>query len=153
MARATFDLGSKLKGIEKLLANPKPILKQIGAVMLSESQDAFRNQGFEGSKWPARQSPNVFGIIADFHMGRRKPPARRFQDRPALMDTGRLRGSISFRVVDARSVEVGTNLPYAAPQHFGLEVESKPDHRAGSAIGGCMAQGVRASSGPRRLDS
>lgn len=127
MARAEFDRGDKIRGWEKRLDNPDKALKQIGALMVAESEYAFREQGMHDKRWPERAEVNVFGIIADLTLeGRNTPPKRRFDSRPALKDTGRLARSIAFRVVSTNAVEVGTNLEYAAVHNFGGTVESKP---------------------------
>jgi phage gpG-like protein len=61
--------------------------------------------------------PNVPGIVGDLNRNM-NPPKRRFQPRPALVDTGKLRQSISFQV-GSKDVVVGTNLEYAAQQQLG----------------------------------
>lgn len=126
MARATYERGAKVRRWERKLDDPSAALKQIGALMVAESQAAFREQRFAEKAWDARAPVNVFGIIADFHQGRTKPPQRRFERRPALVDTGRLRSSISFQLRSPKVVEVGTNLDYAAAHQFGGKVKSKP---------------------------
>lgn len=118
MTRATFEQGAKLKRIGNKLVDPSKALKQIGVTMVAESQASFKAQRFGQKAWRERSKVNVFGIIADFAQGRRKPPARRFQTRPALRDTGRLANSIAFQV-KGKIVEVGTNVPYASLHNFG----------------------------------
>lgn len=125
MGRATFKRGAKIERIEANLDSPTRALKQIGAIMVAESQKAFKAQKHGDKRWRQRGKINVFGIIADFHEGRRSPPARRFERRPALRDTGRLAASIAFQLVGSNMVEVGTNLPYAAVHQTGGPVESK----------------------------
>ncbi len=125
MARE-FERGAKIERWERKLENPTDALKQIGALMVAESQRAFKLQRFGREKWKERSTPNVFGIIADFHAGKKKPPARRFESRPALRDTGALARSIAFKLAGAKVVEVGSVLPYAGTLHHGGEVESKP---------------------------
>jgi phage gpG-like protein len=125
MARATFEPGGKVSRIAMNLDRPERTLKQIGAIMVAESQAAFKAQSFGGVAWPPRAGVNIFGIIDDFASGRAKPPARRFEKRPALRDTGRLAASISFRLVGTHVVEVGTVLPYAGLHNFGGPTESK----------------------------
>lgn len=125
MPDSTFSPGAKLRRIAASLRDPSPALKQIGAMMVAESQEAFRAQSFGGVAWPGRAVPNVYGILADFDAGRKKPPERRFEARPALRDTGRLAASIAFRVI-GDVVEVGTNLEYAGVHQHGGEVESAP---------------------------
>jgi phage gpG-like protein len=118
MSRVTFEQGAKLKRINRKLTDPKDALKQIGITMVAESQASFKAQKFGRNKWRERSKVNVFGIISDFAQGRREPPARRFETRPALRDTGRLANSIAFQV-KGRAVEVGTNVPYASLHNFG----------------------------------
>ena len=120
------DRGEKLDNIDRVLRDPTTVLRQIGAVMVSESQAAFRNQRFGDVPWRERAPVNVFGLLADLAAGK-EPPARRFERRPALRDTGRLQQSIAFRILaGAAVVEVGSNLPYSGVQHRGGEVESVP---------------------------
>lgn len=123
-----FKQGAKMDRWIKALENPHKALKQIGALMVAESQSAFRNQQFGRDKWLPRSSVNVFGIISDFSKGS-TPPQRRFESRPALRDTGRLSSSITFKV-SGSVVEVGTNLDYAKVHQHGGEVESKKISKA-----------------------
>ena len=123
--RAHFRKGGKIARIEKKLTSPEVALKQIGALMVAESQRAFKEQQFGAKRWDARAPINVYGIISDFSEGKSKPPARRFEPRPALRDTGRLAASIAFKVT-GMAVEVGTNVEYAQVHQSGGEVESKP---------------------------
>ena len=125
MTKTTFKKGAKIERWEKALQSPKKALKQIGVLMVAESQDAFKDQKHGREKWEGRAPVNVYGIIADFSKGG-KPPARRFQTRPALKDTGRLSGSISFKVGGSTTVEVGSNLDYAGTHQFGGKIESQP---------------------------
>ena len=123
---ATFDPGDKMRRIGRNLVNPKAALKQIGAMMVAESQRAFKVQKRGKHKWAARAPINVYGIIADFHQGKRTPPNRRFESRPVLRDTGRLAASISFQLRGRMVVEAGTNLGYANTLHRGGKIASKP---------------------------
>ena len=118
MSRVTFEQGAKLRRVNKNLDNPTKALKQIGVTMVAESQASFKEQRFGRKAWRERSPINVFGIISDFAQGRRKPPARRFERRPALRDTGRLANSIAF-AVKGKVVEVGTTVPYASLHNFG----------------------------------
>lgn len=124
MATEEFDRGAKVRRWEKSLENPSAALKQVGLLMVSESQRAFRDQKFGGKAWRERSTPNVFGILADFAAGKSKPPGRRFEGRPAGRDTGALASSISYKLVSADTVEVGSNLPYAGKIHAGGKTES-----------------------------
>lgn len=121
-----LDPGDKIRRIEENLRNPRAALTQIGAIVLAEAQDAFKQQAWNGKAWKPRKVPNVFGIISDFYEGKTEPPARRFVDRPALRDTNRLASTLSWAVKNETTVEIGSNLPYASAHQFGKQVESKP---------------------------
>jgi len=125
MTRATFKKGNKLERWERNLENPRRALKQIGAIMVAESQRAFREQKHGRDKWDARATPNVYGIIADFAQGAKAPKARRFDSRPALKDTGRLAASIAAKVYGRSIVVVGSNLEYAGVLQEGGPIESE----------------------------
>jgi len=126
MPATNFEPGARLMRLGADLENPTRALKQIGALMVAESQRGFVDQQFGGVRWPERAPVNVFGALADFAEGRSEPKPRRFDRRPALADSGRLRGSIAWKIVGSDVVEVGTNLPYAAVHQSGGETESVP---------------------------
>lgn len=67
--------------------------------------------------------PNWPGVLADLEHGT-TPKRHRFDARPVLRDTGRLKGSIAFRLIADHTVEVGTRLPYAGVLHAGGESKS-----------------------------
>lgn len=124
--RVAFEAGAKIQRWSKALDNPVAALKQIGALGVAESRHAFREQKFGKANWEPRVVPNVFGVLADFSLqeGGTKPPKRRFEQRDALVDTGRLKKSIAYNILSKRIVEWGTNLPYAAKHITGGRVES-----------------------------
>lgn len=125
--RVKIKPGGKIERLTSNLDRPEAALKKIGALLLEQSQKAFRNQEWDGKKWPTRKVPNVFGIISDFSKsGNAKPPKRRFEKSPVLIDTGQLRRTLSMKIVGNDSVEVGSNLPYATVHNYGGPVESKP---------------------------
>lgn len=136
----SFRKGRKLERIERKVDNPQEALKQIGALMVAESQRAFKLQEFGSKKWDARAPVNVYGIIADFADGKRTPPNRRFESRPALRDTDRLVGSIAF-AVKGNTVEVGTNLDYASVHNFGGTIESKTITKSVQSLLGAWLKG------------
>lgn len=126
MTRATIDVGGKLTRMGEKLDDPAPLLKAVGVILVSESQRAFKAQMFGTRTWPARAPVNVYGLLADFAAGKRTPPARRFERRPALRDTGRLASSIAWQLVGSAVVEVGSNVEYASVHQFGGRIESVP---------------------------
>lgn len=124
----------RIREIESRFKDPSGFLKQVGFLLLSASQKAFVDQKFGSAKWPARMNPNVPGAMRDLEKGP-SIKERRFDPRPAVMDTGTLKRSLSPAVHSAlprRSapglarVTVGTTVPYAAKQHFGSAFESIP---------------------------
>jgi phage gpG-like protein len=112
----------------KLDRGPMGLLKSFGLILSRESKDAFAKQRFGSIKWPARYPDqtgaklNVAGALMDLGKGP-KIKERRFQDRPAAVDTGSLKNSIASSTdresAGVYSVKVGTVLPYANTQHKG----------------------------------
>lgn len=133
MASEKYSFARHARGVilrlRKALENPGKLLKQIGYILLEDSQRSFEDQRFGEIKWPPRypkqSSPkvNIAGIVQDFTMGRTKPPARRFQDRPAGIDTGILRRSLQSGAravgVSGYTVTVGSTIPWAGKFHSG----------------------------------
>jgi phage gpG-like protein len=137
-----FDLGSilitvrgKLQTLREQLNNPdlplangKPLMKQIGILGVAASQKAFRMQALGDIKWPARYpnqaAPkfNIAGALMDWKSGRPNPKNNRFQDRPALFDTGAMKDKLSYTVSGPLSVKWGSPQTYAALHQEGGEV-------------------------------
>lgn len=99
------------------LADPTELLQEIGALLLSRASRSFRDQARGGEAWGERMVPNVPGIVADLNGGG-DPKARRFDPRPALVDRGTLRNSLTM-LVAGDTVVIGTNVPYAALHNEG----------------------------------
>lgn len=125
---------ASLVNVERVLSDRNmqaELLNSVGSMYQKASQRSFQEQRWGSESWPARypsqREPkvNVAGCIKDFNAGRRKPYARRFQDRPALKDTGDLRRSIAYRVVVSEGgvpyVEIYSPLDYALTQLEGGE--------------------------------
>ena len=122
--------GSRLAFLRtQVVENPRWVLTQVGALMLSESQAAFRNNRLGDVRWKSRRDtrmvPNWPGVISDFYYGSRRPPAHRFDSRNTLTDRGHLRRSLNFWVVGTDAVEVGSRLDYAGALHEGLPSKTK----------------------------
>ncbi len=115
-----------LDQIEERIKDLEPVLIQIGKMMVGRSQKTFRDQRLGDIEWPRRYDTmsdpfiNIAGALN--YLNRDKPilnKNRLFQRKPALIDTGTLRRSISSRVVGNAVVEWGSTLPYAADHQFG----------------------------------
>lgn len=106
------------------VANFQAVGSEAGRLMTAQARRAFREQRLGSVDWSPRYpgSPepfvNVAGAVADFNAGRSAPLARRFQRTPAGVDTGRLRGSLSYEAGATQTV-VGSTVPYASRIQFG----------------------------------
>ena len=80
------------------------VLKVVGEMAISDAQRHFDDQEFNGKPWLRRypnQKPfviNVAGALADLSVSE-DVKSRRFQERPAGLDTGQLRASISSKLI------------------------------------------------------
>lgn len=112
--------------LEKKLGGLPAMMKRVGMILLRDSMQAFERQAFGDIKWPERYpnqhggKVNIAGAVSDLQHGSTIKD-RRFEPRPAAMDTGKLKRSLTVLVADGLSVTVGTNLPYANIQHQGGE--------------------------------
>ncbi len=119
----TIGDAGELRVLAEQLEDTRGVLDGIGALMQQKATEAFRRQGRGQELWRPRGVPNVAGIVGDLNRGG-FPKARRFDPRPALVDTGRLRNSITWKVAaDGQSVTVGTSVPYAVRHNEGLPSE------------------------------
>jgi len=114
------------------LLKPDEVLKKIGALALADAQKAFDDQALGSEAWPerypnqSRGKVNVAGIVADFIAGKRNPPGRRFEARPAGIDSGMLRRSLTpskALTLDGNAVVVGSTQPNASIVQWGGETE------------------------------
>lgn len=119
-----------LARIRDALEDPEAILKQIGALVVAQAQRAFREEAFDGKRWPHRypnqDDPvvNLAGVVADLNRGLDEPRTHRFDRRPVGKDSGDLWQSISDKetaiTLDGTYVvEVGSTLPQASKFQFG----------------------------------
>lgn len=121
--KLSFDDLSRLRG---RLEDPRPALQRVGALMLAASQKSFDDQAYGPERWPERyegQSEpfiNIAGALSDVARDR-QIKERRFDRRPALVDTATLRGSLTFALKGKKSVSVGTTDPKAPKHLFGLK--------------------------------
>lgn len=115
----------KFEAIKNNIDNPGRILKQIGEMIRSRMQNAFVEQSRGAYKWRERKTPNIMGILSDLELGTRVKK-RRFDSRPALVDTGTLlrsfgRGERNIELTKKTRLEVGTPISYAPTLNIGGE--------------------------------
>jgi phage gpG-like protein len=106
--------GSNLIELDGRFRNPDTFLKRVGAMMKGRIQSTFKDQGRDGVKWRERAVPNVIGIIRDMEAGRKSIPVRRFEARPAGIDTRLLNRSIAYEVRGENTVTIGSTVNYAS---------------------------------------
>lgn len=103
------DAGPAQRALAALRArveNLAPVLRGIGADVVAEAQMGFReSRDPYGMPWRPL-SPRT---VARRRKGSSKP----------LLDTGRMRNSITYRLIGSTGVEIGTNTVYAAIHQFG----------------------------------
>ena len=105
---ATASLRGLLAGIE----NPAPLLAQLGEYTLRTTRDRFKTQtGPDGTAWAALQP---------WYKKEKSQNKNR-----VLTLRGFLRGQLVSQVVGGKSVEVGSNLVYAAVHQFGDAIKPK----------------------------
>lgn len=124
--------------------NVSSLAQAVGLYLVGKTQSSFRTQGRGGISWAPRGVPNRIGVLLDLQAGR-VPPARRFEARPAAIDTGRLRSSITYRV-QGNTVTVGANVAYASDVQRGSTKTITIDRGLRQAL----AEWLRSLSGARR---
>jgi len=122
----TFDLGD-ITRIKRMFRRPSDIGAKVAKLyILKDATRSFQLQRLGDFKWkqryPTQDDPfiNIAGAVQDLNRGR-EPLPRRFQRRPALIDTRTLAKSIGVRAVSENTVEVGSVLPYAKYHQWGLK--------------------------------
>lgn len=102
-------LGAVQRALQRLgdrAADLRPAFREIGAGVVAESQLGFKeSRDPYGTPWAALKA----STIARRRKGSAKP----------LLDTGRLRNSITYRLLGVAGVDIGTNTRYAAIHQLG----------------------------------
>ncbi|MDX2008261.1 MAG: phage virion morphogenesis protein [Meiothermus sp.] len=120
--RITGDL-NRLKGAARRLSTPRlnRVAAQAGEALVSSTVQRFdAQQAPDGTPWQPLAASTVAPRARDFtKSGRiRKPAERRMLGRKILIQSARLRNSISHRR-DGTRVAVGTNVRYARIHQLG----------------------------------
>lgn len=113
--KALDNLSSRLKDM-------KPIMQGIGAVVLEDVQEHFRENKGSDKKWDPLSKTTIDA--------RRKGKGKKYSGPQMLRDTGFLRNSLinskfesvpksGIRIVDREKVILGTTVEYAAIHNFG----------------------------------
>lgn len=94
-----------LREARERIADLRPAMQEIGAAVQSETDLSFREQR---DPWG-----NAWAALSDVTLSRRRGTSAQI-----LSDTRRLSNSVNVRA-SAESVEIGTNVVYAAVHQFG----------------------------------
>lgn len=97
--------------------NTERAMEAAGAYMLGSIEDNFRAQG-RPQKWKGLAASTLAARTQ--RNSRRRKKNRKSGSPQILVDTARLKNSMAFKVIGGGvGVEIGTNVKYAARQHFG----------------------------------
>lgn len=107
-------IAQKLEGVEKLLANPRAALEEIGDLVLEEKEQQFDTQGSRfGSKWKALDRRTQ---IQKARLG--------YGSKPILERTGRLRAGFK-KEVQTYKVTVSNPVTYYPYHQLGMGYNPK----------------------------
>lgn len=125
--------------LRRAVNNPRRLLKRLGVKLVESSQDAFASQRLGDRFWPEQYPDqpepflNVAGAVGDLNR-RGRIRDQLFRRRAALFDTGSLFRSVKERVVDDRTVQVGSIHPAASQHQYGGETEQPVTDRTRKAL-------------------
>ena len=115
MAGARFDGTAAiehLSGLVDAINDPSPLLAELGEYGLRSTRARFKTQTApDGTAWAALQPWY-------------QKEKRRNKNRILTLN-GYLRGQMTWQFVGDRTVEIGSNLPYAAVHQFGATIKPR----------------------------
>lgn len=101
------------------LEDVKVLLIVLGEWLVELSEEAFEKQSFGGEPWlpnyPNQEEGefvNVAGVIQDLNEGDAIKPSR-FQNRPALVESGDLEAGMFYRIGGKNEIVLGNEMPYS----------------------------------------
>jgi len=98
----------------------KNLLMIAGEELVKISERAFELQEWDGKRWPERSVPNLPGVLRDLERGP-SIQQKRFESRPALVDTGFLKDSIEYALVGNDTLRIYSSEKYAQLHQEGGE--------------------------------
>lgn len=124
------DWGPLVDRLARHASSPLPLLLAAGGFVRGRSRATFVTQGRPPGSWLPRMNPNLPGIIKDLTYGT-NVKNERFEDSPALTDTGVLKLSLAAEPTGKDEVTVGVfnrdAAEYAGKHQFGAkDVPSLP---------------------------
>ena len=112
--------------VQDRLANPHPVMKAIGMLVVAAAQRAFEDKALGDFKWPEQYEGapepwiHVAGATADLSKGEGVKGSR-FGPADTLMDSGDLWRSIDTRHAGRNEVHVGAGVDYAKYHQWGSD--------------------------------
>ena len=101
-----------LSGLVEAIKDPSPLLAELGEYGLRSTRARFKTQTApDGTAWAALQPWY-------------QKEKRRNKNRILTLN-GYLRGQMTWQLVGDRTVEIGSNLPYAAVHQFGATIKPR----------------------------
>lgn len=91
---------------------------RLGQEQRKRIQQRFDDQAFNGIQWPERAKPSWARIVRRLNENR-FDYSDIFRTKPALIDTGKLKRSIYFKVRSAKTLEFGSISPYSKVHNEG----------------------------------
>jgi phage virion morphogenesis protein len=139
----TSAIVARLDELVRAGTDLRPILPQIGGALVASTQLRFKDQkGPDGVAWAPLGDVTRYNrakrAAGGRTKGKRGKPTAKFNralggPMQALLDTGRLRNSITY-LAGADFVEVGTNVVYASTHQFGAKQGAFGRTRRGGPI-------------------
>jgi phage virion morphogenesis protein len=115
-----LDAGAAQRAIARLgerARNLAPAMREIGSGVVDDARLRFRDSKDPyGAPWQRLKASTLAARRKGSGPGQAKP----------LLDTGRLRNSVTYRVDGPDAVVVGTNVAYAAIHQFGGVIQRAP---------------------------
>jgi len=119
------EVAAVLDRLSKALIDMTPVMEEIGDLLVNSTKERFKESvAPDGTKWAQKSQTTIAAY-------RRR--GDRIDFRPLFGPTGRLSSEISRTATD-HSVEIGSNLIYAAVMQFGAAKGAFGTTRKGGAI-------------------
>jgi len=150
MARLVIKNPEVFKEIGEAIVNDPAVTNAIGRHLVTKCRGAFTAQRRGPVIWPERHVPNVAGILHDLNTGSSIDP-KRWSPRPAGVDTGALKASITFRTTKNQII-LTSNVPYAGDFEEGGERTIQITQMAMTNLGKLLQSGKRNKAKGLHLD-
>lgn len=118
--RVTLPSSREIEDVLKLSRRKHLLTKESAKIVVRSIKASFKTGGKGTTRWKARKTPNLPGIIADLQ-NKAAPKPHRFTSRPVLVDSGKLRDSIDSRAQGGK-IKIFTTKMYGQVHNEGGSV-------------------------------